>query len=897
MAVNVRVVGNVEASSTVEVRALVTGELLTVNFKEGDDVVAGQPLFNLDPRPFQVALEQAQAALQRDTAQARGAAAQLSRSDDLLKRGLVAPSDHDATSTTAASSEATVAADTAAVDNARLQLQYAKIASPVSGRTGALLVHQGSLVHPTDTSPLVIINQFTPVFVSFAAPANLLPANSRRAGARRAQRQGVSGRHEWHRRLGHGELHRQRRGSGDEHDSSERRRSRTRIACCGRARSSTSRLQLSVDPHAIVAPSAAVQVGQQGQYIYVVKPDQTVEIAAGHRGLDGRRPDGRFRRACNRRHGRDGRTAQAESGRENRGQTRNRSNAGRQPDESDAMNISEVFIRRPVATTLIQAAIVIFGVVGYRALPVSDLPTVDFPTIQVSAGLPGADPETMASAVATPLEKQFATIAGISSISSTSTLGSTQISLQFDLSRNIDAAAQDVQIAISRTTRSLPPQMPTPPSFQKVNPADSPILFLTLSSQTLPLSTVDEYAETNVGQRISVIDGVAQVQVYGAQKFAVRIDVDPQQLATRNIGIADLATSIVNGNANVPGGTLYGPDKTFSVVPNGQLENAAAFRPLIVAYSQGRPVHLEEVANVYDGVENDKTASWFNDSRTVYLSVQRQPGTNTVEIVDAIRATLNKIQAELPASVSLAIRSDRSQSIRESVGDVKFTLVLTIVLVILVIFLFLRNISATVIPSLALPASIVGTFAVMYLLNYSLDNLSMMALTLSVGFVVDDAIVMLENIVRHMEHGEDPLTAALNGSKEIAFTIVSMTLSLAAVFIPILFMGGIIGRLLHEFAVTIGVSILVSGFVSISLTPMLSARFLRPPGEQKHGRLYNATERVFDDEPAWLRVDAQEIDAAPRPDHGASRCSSWPPRPTASRSFPPDSFRVRTSGS
>jgi HAE1 family hydrophobic/amphiphilic exporter-1 len=509
------------------------------------------------------------------------------------------------------------------------------------------------------------------------------------------------------------------------------------------------------------------------------------------------------------------------------------------------MNLSEPFIRRPVATTLIQLAIVIFGILGYRSLPVSDLPTVDFPTLQVEASLPGANPETMAAAVATPLEKQFGTIAGIASISSSNNVGSTSITLQFDLDRDIDAAAQDVQGAIARTSRSLPADMPAPPSLRKVNPADFPILFLALSSPTLPLSEINEYAEINVAQRISTLKGVAQVNIFGAQKFAVRIDVDPRQLATREMDFDQLASAIGRGSVNRPTGTLYGPDRTFAVKSDGQLTNASGFRQLVVAYRNGRPVRLDEVARVYDGVENDKTASWYNESRTIYLAVQRQPGTNTVEIVDSIRAQLPQIQAQLPASLHLAVRSDRSQSIRESVHDIKFTLVLTVTLVVMVIFLFLRNISATVIPSLALPASIIGTFAAMSRLGFSLDNMSLMALTLSVGFVVDDAIVMLENVVRHMEHGENAMVAALKGSKEIAFTIVSMTISLAAVFIPVLFMGGIVGRLLNEFAVTIGVAILVSGFVSLTLTPMLSARFLHPPRTASHGRMYMAIERVF----------------------------------------------------
>jgi HAE1 family hydrophobic/amphiphilic exporter-1 len=513
------------------------------------------------------------------------------------------------------------------------------------------------------------------------------------------------------------------------------------------------------------------------------------------------------------------------------------------------VNPSALFIRRPVATTLLQLAIVIFGVVGYRSLPVSDLPAVDFPTLQVSANLPGANPETMASAVATPLEKQFATIAGISSISSSSSLGTTQITLQFDLDRNIDAAAQDVQGAIARTARSLPPDMPAPPSLRKVNPADQAILYLTLSSPTLPLSDINDYAENAVAQRISTLAGVAQVSVFGAQRFAVRIDVDPRQLAARGLDLDSLASAVSRGSVNRPTGTLYGPERTYAVKAEGQLATAREFAPLVVAYRNGRPVRLGEVARVYDGVEDDKTASWFNDERTVYLGVQRQPGANTVEIVDAIRALLPVIQAQLPASLTIMPRTDRSMSIRESVHDIKFTLVLTVALVILVIFLFLRNLSATLIPSLALPASIIGTFAAMSLLGFSLNNMSLMALTLSVGFVVDDAIVMLENIVRHMEHGEAPLAAALAGSREVAFTIVSMTVSLVAVFIPVLFMGGVVGRLLHEFAVTIGVAILVSGFVSLSLTPMLAARFLRPPGSIRHGRVYMAIEHVFE----WSR--------------------------------------------
>ena len=510
------------------------------------------------------------------------------------------------------------------------------------------------------------------------------------------------------------------------------------------------------------------------------------------------------------------------------------------------MNIAEIFIRRPIMTTLVMMAIIIFGLMGYRALPVSELPTVDFPTIVVSANLPGASPETMATTVATPLEKQFSTIAGVDSMSSTSTLGRTQITLQFSLSRDIDAAAQDVQSMIARTLRDLPPNMPNPPSYRKVNPANNAILLFALNSPTLPLSTVDEYAENILAQRISMVSGVAQVDVFGSQKYAVRIQLDPSTLAARQIGIDEVMNAVQRGNVNLPIGTLDGPYQAFTLQANGQLTDAKAYRPLIVTYRNGSPVRLQDLGRVLDSVENNKVASWFNNTRAIGLAVQRQPGANVVEVVDAIKKLLPALQSQIPPSVNLDILFDRTQSIRESVEDVQFTLFLTLCLVVLVIFLFLRNFSATVIPSLALPMSIIGTFAVMYLLGYSLNNLSLMALTLAVGFVVDDAIVMLENIVRHMEMGKRPFQAALEGSREIGFTIVSMTLSLVAVFIPVLFMGGILGRLFREFAVTISVAILVSGFVSLSLTPMLCSRFLRPPKEQKHNRLYAISERFFD---------------------------------------------------
>ena len=510
------------------------------------------------------------------------------------------------------------------------------------------------------------------------------------------------------------------------------------------------------------------------------------------------------------------------------------------------MNISELFVRRPVMTILVMAAIVIFGIAGFRLLPVSQLPNVDFPTILVSASLPGASPETMASAVATPLEKQFSTIAGIDSMTSISGQGATQITIQFALDRDIDAAAQDVNSAIASAARQLPATMSTPPSFRKVNPADFPVFYLALTSDLMPLSEVNEYAETFLAQRISTISGVAQVLVYGQQKYAVRVQVDPNKLAARGIGINEVEQAIAQANVNLPTGTLYGKERQFAVQANGQLFDAAAFRPLIVSYRNGAPVRLNELGRVIDSVQSDKVAAWFKEKRGIVLAIQRQPGTNTIEVVDSIKKLLPTFRAEVPAGISINVLFDRSVTIRASVEEVEFTLMLALALVVMVIFIFLRNIPATVIPSVALPLSVVGTFAAMYLFGHSLDNISLMALTLSVGFVVDDAIVMLENITRHMEMGKSRWQATLDGSKEIGFTIVSMTISLVAVFIPVLFMGGILGRLLHEFAVVIMVAVLISGFVSLTLTPMMCSRILKPHAAQRHGYLYMQSERAFD---------------------------------------------------
>ncbi len=510
------------------------------------------------------------------------------------------------------------------------------------------------------------------------------------------------------------------------------------------------------------------------------------------------------------------------------------------------MNLSEAFIRRPVMTTLLMLAVLGFGIFAFTRLPVSDLPNVDFPTLSVTANLPGASPETMASSVATVLERQFTSIAGIDSMTSSSALGLTNITIQFNLDRNLDAAALDVQSAITAAQKLLPRDLPNPPTYKKVNPADSPVIFLAVTSESLPLSEVNEYADTFIAQRLSTIAGVAQVNIFGPQKYAVRAQLDPRALASQGLGIDEVVGAMETGNVNLPTGTLHGPNEAANVQANGQLTDAAGFRRLVVAYRNGAPVRLEQLGNVIDSVENTRIASWFNSVRGIVLAIQKQPGSNTVAIVDGIRRLLPQIEGQLPPAVKINVLSDKSVTIREAVHEVEFTLVLSIVLVVAVIFVFLRNVRATLIPSVAMPLSVVGTFMVMHMLDYSVDTFSLLALTLAVGFVVDDAIVVLENIVRHIEEGETPMAASLKGAREIGFTILSMTLSLVAVFVPVLFMGGILGRLLREFAVVIAVAILVSGFISLTLTPMLCARFLKAHGKGEHGWFYRVTERFFE---------------------------------------------------
>ncbi|MDD5056869.1 MAG: efflux RND transporter permease subunit [Sideroxydans sp.] len=507
------------------------------------------------------------------------------------------------------------------------------------------------------------------------------------------------------------------------------------------------------------------------------------------------------------------------------------------------MSIWRIFIDRPVMTTVLVSATTLFGVFAFMQLPVNELPNVDFPTIQVTADLAGGNPENMAATVATPLERQFSTIAGLDSMTSVSSAGQTRITLQFNLNRDIDAAAQDVQTAISQATHNLPPEMDNAPRMRKVNPADSPIIYLALTAKNLPLTALNEYADNQISQRISTLPGVAQMLVYGSQKYAVRLYLDPNALKQRNLGIADVSSALQKANSNLPSGTLDGRSKKFTVKASGQLENAADFEPVVISYNNGTPVRFSDIGRAEDSIENNLARSWFNGQRSIVLAVQRQPGANTVAVVNSIRALLPEINRNLPGDAKLDVLFDRSEFINESIHDVEFTLMLSVVLVVLVVLGFLRNYSSTLIVAAVLPISLIGTFAAMHVLGYSLNNISLMALTLAVGFVVDDAIVVLENITRHMEMGKDRMTAAIDGTKEIGFTVISMTLSLVAVFLPILFMGGILGRLFTEFSVTIGLAVLISGAVSLSLTPMLCSRYLRT--SHRHNRVFDGFENLF----------------------------------------------------
>src|SRR4051795_9750346 len=514
--------------------------------------------------------------------------------------------------------------------------------------------------------------------------------------------------------------------------------------------------------------------------------------------------------------------------------------------ESAPDSISSPFIRYPIATSLLMAGILFVGLVAYPLLPVAPLPQVDFPTIQVTANLPGASPETMASSVAQPLERQFAQIPGIAQMTSTSYLGTASVTIQFDLSRAIDGAANDVQSAINAAGGQLPKNLPSPPTYRKVNPADSPILLLSATSDTLPLTTVSDSVDAQLAQQISQISGVAQVVIGGQQKPAIRIQIDPAKLVAKNLSLEDVRAQITITTVDAPKGNIDGPTRAYTIYANDQLTESKDWNDVIIAYRNGGPLRIRDIGQAVSGAEDAKQAAWANGKRGVFLVIFKQPGANVIETVDRIKATLPRLVAAIPPAIKIELISDRTTTIRAAVEDVQFTLLLTIALVVMVIFIFLRSFWATVIPTITVPLALLGACALMWVFGYTLDNLSLMALTIAVGFVVDDAIVMLENITRYIEEGEKPLEAAFKGAGEIGFTIVSISASLVAVFIPLLLLGGIVGRLFREFAVTVTMTIVISGLVSLTLTPMMCALFLKPESGQHHGRLYMASERAFD---------------------------------------------------
>ena len=753
--------------------------------------------------------------------------------------------------------------DQAQIDYAAVQLAYTTITSPIAGRTGVRMIDAGNIVQTTDTTGLVVVTQIEPISVLFTLPEDDFDVVNRQMTA--GPLTVVASSRADSKVLGQGTVLLINNEINQTTGTMQLKATfPNQDHALWPGQFVDAQLLVETRQKAVTVPAAAVQVGPQGVYAYVVKADNTVEMRpikvsaanpGGSHGVD------RIR-SVRRRSGRGRRPVEASSRRERQDDLRNaahgtRSGArdfcnihdircGAPNDAPAAMNISEPFIRRPIGTTLLAIGLLMVGVVTFPMLPIAPLPQVDFPTIQVSTKLPGASAETMAASVTAPLERQFALIAGVTELTSTSSLGSSSISVQFNLDRDIDAASGDILSAINAAGGQLPTNLPSPPSYKKVNPADSPILVLALTSASLPLTVIDDSAENILTQQLSQISGVAQITVNGQQKPAVRIQLDPAKIASLDLALEDVRAQIVDATADAPKGTFDGAQQSFAVYDNDQILAASPWNDIVVAYRNGAPVRIRDIGRAVDGPEDTKLAAWANGTRCILLSVYKEAGANVIDTVNQVRAALPHLQASIPAAIDVTILEDRTETIRASVTDMEVTLAITIVLVVAVIFLFLRTVWATIIPAIAVPLSLTGTFAVMYLLNYSLDNLSLMGLAIAVGFVVDDAIVMLENIVRYTEAGLTPLEAALKGAGEIGFTIVSISLSLVAVFIPLLLMSGIVGRLFREFAITVTVAILVSGSIALTLTPMMCSRFLKSAEEIRHGRVYLFFERMFD---------------------------------------------------
>ena len=793
--------GTVQASNTVAIHSQVDGKLQSVNFAEGQRVKAGDVLAIVDPRPFQAALDQAKAKKAQDQAQLVSDAKDLARFQDLVKKGAGTQQAVDQQQAKVDALNATIASDQAGIENAETQLSYATITAPISGRVGFRQVDAGNIVHAGDQTPITVLTNLTPTVVVLTLPQRDLASvqDAMAKGEVTVIAMDQDNVHE----LGKGKLL-LIDNQIDQTTSTIRLKASfpNEDERLWPGEFIRARVLVETLKDAVTIPQAAVQRNAQGLLAWVIDPDNTAEnrpieggptvdgmtvvksgLKAGERVV----VSGQYR---------------LKPGVKVSAAAPKAPQQAQAAGEGGAMNISAPFINRPVATTLLMMAVAFAGLTAFPLLPVAPLPKVDFPTISVSASLPGASPETMASAVAQPLERQFSQIAGVTQMTSTSTLGATSISLQFELNRNIDAAAQDVQSAIAAAGRQLPTDLPSPPTYRKVNPANSPVLVMGVHSDSLPLTVVDDYADTILAQQISQIDGVSQVSIGGEQKPSVRVQVDPAKLAAKNLTLEDLRSVLGAATTNAAKGTLYSNDRSLTLAANDQLSKASDYADVIVAYRNGAAVRIKDVGEAVEGPENLYTGAWDNSKPAVLLVVFKQPGANVIETVDKVKAALPRLRAVIPPAISVDILSDRTETIRASVDDVEFTLGLTICLVVLVILLFLRNLRVTLIPGLVVPLSLLGALTVMYLCGFSLDNISLMALTISVGFVVDDAIVVVENIYRHIEDGMAPLEAALKGSREIGFTVLSISVSLVAVFIPLLLDGrhrrAAVPRVLHH---------------------------------------------------------------------------------------------------
>ena len=895
-------IGSAQAFNTVTVKTRIDGQLTEVDFTEGQDVKKGDLLAKIDSRPYEVALAQAQAVLQKDQSQLEDVRRNAVRDKQLVAQGVIPQQQADTQDSLLGQLQAAVLADQSQIDNAKLQIFYCQITAPIGGRVGLRVVDAGNMVHASDPGGLVVITQVQPIAVLFSLPEDNLPAvvARMRAGTTLSVRA-------------------MSRDSGTQlaagtlltiDNQIDQTTGTFRLKAVFDNQDRTlwpsqfvnARLLLDTERNATVIPAAAVQTGSKGTFVYALKPDNTVEIRPVKVGItqadivsvDGVSPgeqivtDGQDRlqagtrvdaqsdvrgtdRCPRRRADRcpetettetrscglvtsegqstaaglpEGRSRQPAEWRPS-GWSRISSGRHRQPSARRPMNPSRIFILRPVATTLLMIGLLLVGLVAYFQLPVSALPQVDYPTIQVLTFYPGAGPHVIESSVTAPLERQFGQVPGLKQMTSTSTFGGSLIILQFELNQNIDVAEQQVQAAINAGGTLLPTDLPNPPIYNKVNPADAPVLTLALTSDTMPLAAVQALADTTLVQKIAQLPGVGLVTISGGQKPAVRVQANPTLLASYGLSLEDMRTALAAANVDQAKGNIDGPRQSFTIGTNDQIFSAAQFKPVIIGYKNGAPVRVQDVADATDSIENVSQAAWVNRSPAVIVNIQRQPGANIIKVVDRIEDLLPQLKASLPPAVSVSILTDRTTTIRASVQDVEFEMMLTVALVVMVIFLFLRNLAATIIPSVAVPLSLIGTFAAMYLLNFSLDNLSLMALTISTGFVVDDAIVMIENITRYLEAGDEPLDAALKGAGQIGFTIVSLTVSLIAVLIPLLFMGDIVGRLFREFAITLSVTILLSAVVSLTLTPMMCSKILRHKKESESGALYRASERWF----------------------------------------------------